>query len=118
MKNTCVVKIDRDDDSVKFYPDTDGAAYLSAWPGTLRRKFRVSSVYSIQCVGKPTSRSVRTTIVGVQDQSSTLPSYGIPAFFVTGDYGICAEFLHKLGVTPPPEGKRKTLHLVVTKRRT
>ena len=111
MKDTCVVRVSKDG-LAHFYPRNDySIASIAEWPSTLKKKFRGAGIYSIHRVGKPTSRSVRTVVVG-QDY------YSVPAYFVVpSGYGTCGRFLSELGVTPPPEGKRKTLHLVVTKRR-
>ena len=113
MKDTCVVQINAYDGSVRFSPDTGGAAYLSDWPSPLRKKFCSDGVYAIRRVRKSTPRALHVVIVG---QRSTVME-GLPAKFAVGSYSICSKFLRKLGVTPPPEGKRKSLHLVVTKRR-
>ncbi len=115
MKNTCVVRVD-DDLIARFYDRGGSTADIDSWPDVLSRKFRGAGVYSIQRVAKSSPRSVRVVIVGTVDEGAYTSS--VPALFISGyRYGICARFLHELGVTPPPEGKRKTLYLVVTKRR-
>lgn len=115
MKDTCVVRVD-DDNIANFYPYPGrSTAYVLSWPSLLSKKFRGAGVYSIRRVAKSTSRSVRVFLVG-DDVDSV--AAGVPARFVrpTG-YRICSRFLRELGVTPPIEGKRKTLYLVVTKKR-
>ena len=113
MKDTCVVRIN-DEREARFYSGY-GMAETDAWPSQLQRELCSTGVYSIRRVSKPSSKSVRVDIVGaVRDDWSD-----VPAMFDEGKghgYGICSRFLHELGVTPPPKGKRKTLHLVVTKR--
>ena len=116
-KDTCVVRVD-DDSIVQFYPDGEGStAYVPSWPATLRKKFRGAGIYSICCTGKPTSRSARVLISGAALDDV---EHNVSARFVSGGrlrYGLCTRFLDELGVTPPPKGKQKTLHLVVTKRK-
>ena len=117
MKDTCVVRVDAEG-IVQFYPDSEGStAHVPSWPAALRKKFRGVGIYSIYCVEKPTLRSARVLISGaVLDDVE----HNVSARFVSGGrlrYGLCTRFLRELGVTPPPEGERKTLYLVVTKRR-
>ena len=112
MKDTCVVQIF--EDSITFSPDTGGAARLSSWPNRLRGRFRSNDIYVIRRATKSTPRAVQVVIVGMEHGCCL---DGIPAKFADGSYGICDRFLHELGVTPPLERKRKTLYLVVTKRR-
>ena len=113
MNDTCVVGIYGA--IANFYPILGSStAFVPSWPFALRKRFRSDGIYSIRRVRKATTRSVRVLIVGDADGVD----YKVPARFVTPPgYGICSRFLRELGVTPPPEGKRKTLHLVVTKRR-
>ena len=113
MKDTCVVWVDAEG-IARFYDGGGGTADVYLWPVNLRRRFKGAGVYSIRRVKSSTLRVVHTFIVGTGDKDDE--SSCVPAIFDTG-YGICARFLRELGVTPPPEGKRKTLHLVVTKRR-
>ena len=113
MKNTCVVEINTEADDVKFCPDNHGgAAYLSSWPGPLRKKFRSDGVYAIRRVKSSTPKAVRVVIVG--QLSASLE--GLPARFADKGYSICSRFLRELGVAHPPVGKRKTLHLIVRKK--
>ena len=113
MKDTCVVRVDGDEEGLvaNFY-DGSGIAELNMWPPMLSRKFQSEGVYSIRRVRKFSARAVHVIITGTGDGEEPV----VPAVFDTG-YGLCARFLRELGVSPPPEGKRKTLHLVVTKRR-
>ena len=117
MKDTCVVRVDAEG-IVQFHPDRWGStAYVPSWPAPLRKKFRGAGIYSIQYVGKPTSESARVRISGATPIDT---EFNVSARFVVGGrlrYGLCTRFLGELGVIPPSEGKRKTLHLVVTKRR-
>ena len=117
MKDTCVVRVDAEG-IVQFYPDRVGStAYVPSWPAALRKKFQGAGIYSICCIEEPTPRSARVRICGATPDDV---EFHVSARFVIGArlrYGLCDRFLRKLGVTPPPEGKRKTLHLVVTKRR-
>ncbi len=115
MKNTCVVKIDSKY-VVNFYPMLGSStAYVPRWPAVLRKKFRGAGVYSIHRVRRATTRSARVTIVGEEDGEWR---HEVPARFTKpGGYGLCARFVDELGIIPPPKGKQKTLHLVVTKRR-
>ena len=117
MKDTCVVRVGFGDHA-HFYDELDSSAYIPSWPAVLSGKFKGAGVYSIRRVEKSSSRSVRVIIVGIPDSHTF--GCSVPAAFTKGvrvSYGICARFLRELGVTPPPKGKRKTLHLVVTKRR-
>ena len=113
MKNTCVVSVDGN--IANFYPILGSStAFVPSWPFALRKKLQSNGIYSIRSVRKATARSVRVVIAGDADGVQ----YNVPARFITPPgYGICSRFLRELGVTPPPNGKRKTLHLVVTKRR-
>ena len=111
MKDTCVVRVNALH-YAHFYRDSGDTAYVVWWPPVLKKKFRGVGVYSIQRVAMPTPKSIRTVVVGGNSWWDE-----IPAFFANGHYGICSRFLRELGVTTPPEGKRKTLHLVVTKRK-
>ena len=113
MKNTCVVEINTEADDVKFYPDSNGgAAYLSKWPGPLRKKLRSDGVYAIRRVKSSTPKAVRVVIVG----QLSVALEGLPARFADGEYSICSRFLRELGVAPPAVGKSKTLHLIVRKK--
>jgi len=118
MKNTCVVRVD-ENLIASFYDGHGSNADVESWPVRLSRKLPRAGVYSIRRVVKPTSRAVRVIIIGIR----SLGSGDVPAAFLKSTnvegigYGICRRFLRELGVSPPPEGKRKTLHLVVTKRR-
>ena len=114
MKDTCVVRV-KTNLWARFYPnDNGGAARIPAWPPALREKFRGAGIYSIRRVARPSPRSVRVAIIGDN-------SFSVPARFVKGGvlgYGLCRRFLNELGIKGAPLiGKRKTLHLVVTKRR-
>ncbi len=114
MKDTCVVCINDEQEARFLYGY--GLAETAAWPSQLQKKLRSAGVYAIQRISRPSSKSVRVDIVG----ASLNDWDDVPAMFDEGKghgYGICSRFLRELGVTPPPEGKRKTLHLVVTKRR-
>ena len=115
MKDTCVVKVDGDW-FAHFYPRDSGSdAYVLGWPTKLAEKFEGPGIYSIQRVKRAIRTSVRVDIVG---EASMWPGDDILARFTRPcSYGICTRFLTELGVTPPPKGKQKTLHLVVTKRR-
>ena len=116
MKNTCVVRVDADL-IARFYNGGGGTADVDWWPAVLKKKFRGAGVYSIRRVKNPMPGAVRVVIEGTGDREGEL--FSVPAVFITGPgYGICSRFLRELGVTPPLEGKRKTLHLVVTRRRT
>ena len=120
MKNTCVVRVDKNL-IASFYDGLGSHADLKLWPVKLGRKLPRAGVYSIRRVAKSIPRSVRVVIVGLY--VSPLFGGSVTAVFmkptnVAGiGYGLCQKFLRELGVTPPPEGKRKTLHLVVTERR-
>ena len=117
MKDTCVVRISADSFAY-FYPGNNrGSAYIDSWPDILRRKFSGVGVYSIRSVKKSSPRSVRVVIQGLLVIRGEAYHNQIPAMFLPFHYGICAPFLDQLGITLPPAGKRKTLHLVVTKRR-
>ena len=114
MKDTCVVRVDADL-VARFYDGGSNTAAVESWPDVLSRKFRGAGVYSIRRVKSSTPRAVRVVIEGTGDEAEL---FCVPALFITSNmYGLCARFLRELGVSPPPEGKRKTLHLVVTKRR-
>ncbi|KKM79586.1 hypothetical protein LCGC14_1348530 [marine sediment metagenome] len=115
MKNTCVVRVDAEY-VVNFYPMLGSStAYVPSWPAVLRKKFRGAGVYSIHRVRRATAGSACVAIIG---EGNSEWSHEVPARFLKpGGYGLCARFLNELGVSPPPEGKRKTIHLVVTKRR-
>ena len=112
MKDTCVVDVKEGRLAYFHVRDRGSTAAVDSWPGPLKRKFSGPGTYSISGVKKSTPKAVHVVITGAYDQEDA-----IPAWFEDGDYGLCARFLRELGVTPPPEGKRKTLHLVVTKRR-
>ncbi|KKM20996.1 hypothetical protein LCGC14_1639900 [marine sediment metagenome] len=118
MKDTCVVRVDGGL-VAHFWPGRSrDEAHIWNWPPALKYEFEGEGIYSIRSVKKPSLRSVSVTIAYHNDPDDTGPRpRRLVAVFNIGHYGICAEFLTKLGVTPPPEGKRKTLHLVVTKRR-
>ena len=112
MKNTCVVDVN-EGRCAHFHGRNKGStADVDSWPSALRRKFSGAGTYSISRVKKSTPRAARVVIIGAYD-----PWDGIPAWFEDGDYGLCARFADELGITPPPKGKRKTIYLVVTKRR-
>ena len=117
MKDTCVVRVDAKG-IIRFYPDRQGStAYMPSWPAALRKKFRGVGIYSIYCTEKPTSRSARVRICRATPCDI---EFRVSARFVIGarlGYGLCGRFLRELGIILPPEGKRKTIHLVVTKRR-
>ena len=111
MKDTCVVRVDAACEA-RFYDGGGSTADIDSWPDGLRRKFRGAGVYAIRCVKKDTPSAVRVVIIGLEHNA------GVPALFTTGYmYGICSRFLRELGVTPPPKDKRKTLHLIVMKRK-
>ena len=112
MKNTCVVGVSEGRYAYFHVRNEGSTADVDSWPSSLKRKFSGAGTYSISQVKKSTPRAVHVVIIGAYSQWD-----GIPAWFEDGNYGLCARFLRELGVTPPPEGKRKTLHLVVTKRR-
>lgn len=118
MKNTCVVRVD--ENLIAFFYDGCGSsADVKSWPVRLSRKLPRAGVYSIRRVAKSIPGSVWVVIIGIH----SLGPGNVPAAFLKPTnvegmgYGICSRFLRELGVTPPPGGKRKTLHLVVTKRR-
>lgn len=115
MKDTCVVKVDSEY-VVNFYPVLGtSTAYVPSWPAALKKKFRGAGVYSIHRVRRATTRSVRVTII---EQENGEWRDEVPARFTEpGGYGLCPRFVDELGIILPPKGKRKTLHLVVTKRR-
>ncbi len=113
MKNTCVVRVG-DNCAAHFWPSQEGYAYIPYWPRLLNKKFPVAGIYSIRSVKKSSPRSVRVVITKVDREDV---ESDVTARFYPEDYGICSRFLDELGVTPPPEGKQKTLHLVVTKRK-
>jgi hypothetical protein len=117
MKNTCVVRVSNDGFAY-FHPGNNKSnAWISAWPDALCRKFNGAGIYSIRSVEKSSAKSVRVAIQGLSVAPGEKLQARMPATWLPFHYGICAQFLDKLGVTPPPEGKWKTLHLVVTKRR-
>ena len=96
-----------------FDPFRGSQAHMPSWPSAVSRKFLRSGTYTIRHLKRRTTTTINLSIVGTGDT-------GIVARFVARGvegYGLCARFLRELGVTPPPKGKRKTLHLVVTKRR-
>ena len=112
MKDTCVVKLEANG-YVYFKTRADGnSAYLAGWPDSLVEEFQGDGVYSIRRVLNWTTKAVIVVIIGASGEEDIVAWFAPPS-----NYGICHRFLRELGVTPPPEGKRKTLHLVVTKRK-
>ncbi len=114
MRDTCVVRVNGDW-FAHFHPrDTGSVAYVLRWPTVLSKRFEGPGIYSIQRVKRAIRTSVRVEIIGdvpMWRRDDILARFTRPC-----NYGICARFLSELGVSHPPDGKRKTLHLVVMKR--
>ncbi len=109
----CTIDVHEGHATFYFDPFRGSGAYAPSWPYALSQKFLRNGTYVIHHLRKSTTATINLQIIGTGD-------YGVPARFVErkGErYGLCSRFLRELGVTPPPEGKQKTLHLVVTKRR-
>ncbi len=115
MKNTCTIRV-HSDGFARFYPNSDpkNTARVVDWPCPLAQKVRDVGIYDIRCVERPTPKSAAVTIVGVGVEARDAH---VGAFFLATDYGICMRFMRELGTEPPRKGRRKTLHLVVTKRK-